>query len=63
LRREGRRKRKAGAKNEKAVLIIAPHPPRSRKNFTNIQRKQFFCKKTPFYWTEKIEKAAHLCKK
>jgi hypothetical protein len=39
LRREGRRKRKAGAKNEKAVLIIAPHPPRSRKNFSNIQRK------------------------
>jgi hypothetical protein len=24
LRREGRRKRKAGAKNEKAILIIAP---------------------------------------
>jgi len=27
LRREGRRKRKAGAKNEKAVLIIAPYLP------------------------------------
>jgi len=48
LRREGRRKRKAGAKNEKAVLIIAPHPPRSRKNFSNTQRKIFFVKKLPF---------------
>jgi hypothetical protein len=32
LRREGRRKRKAGAKNEKAIIIIAVFPKRSIKN-------------------------------
>jgi hypothetical protein len=32
LRREGRRKRKAGAKNEKAIIIIAVFPKRSTKN-------------------------------
>jgi len=31
LRREGRRKRKAGAKNEKAIIIIAVFPKRSTK--------------------------------
>jgi hypothetical protein len=31
LRREGRRKRKAGAKNEKAILIISLSSVRSRK--------------------------------
>jgi hypothetical protein len=31
LRREGRRKRKAGAKNEKATLIISLSSVRSRK--------------------------------
>jgi hypothetical protein len=31
LRREGRRKRKAGAKNEKAIIIIAVLPKRSTK--------------------------------
>jgi hypothetical protein len=31
LRREGRRKRKAGAKNEKAIMIIAASPKRSTK--------------------------------
>jgi hypothetical protein len=36
LRREGRRKRKAGAKNEKATEIIAFLLARSRKNFINI---------------------------
>jgi len=36
LRREGRRKRKAGAKNEKAAKIIAPLLVRSRKKFINI---------------------------
>ncbi|MFZ2146253.1 MAG: hypothetical protein WAV28_03450 [Sedimentisphaerales bacterium] len=63
LRREGRRKRKAGAKNEKAVLIIAPYLPRSRKNSTNIQRKIFFAKNTPFLRIEKWEKSVYLCKK
>jgi len=62
LRREGRRKRKAGAKNEKAVLIIAPHPPRSRKNFTNIQRKQIFCKKLLFTGLKR-EKKLPICEK
>jgi len=32
LRREGRRKRKAGAKNEKAIIIIAVFHKRSTKN-------------------------------
>jgi len=32
LRREGRRKRKAGAKNEKAIIIIAVFHKRSIKN-------------------------------
>jgi hypothetical protein len=32
LRREGRRKRKAGAKNEKANIIIADFPKSSTKN-------------------------------
>jgi hypothetical protein len=31
LRREGRRKRKAGAKNEKAIIIIAVFTRRSTK--------------------------------
>jgi len=42
LRREGRRKRKAGAKNEKATLIIALFLLRSTKNSINIRRKEFF---------------------
>ena len=66
LRREGRRKRKAGAKNEKAVLIIAHHLPRSRKNSTKIpqiSKEKFFIKKLPFLRIEKREKATYLCKK
>jgi hypothetical protein len=44
LRREGRRKRKAGAKNEKAIIIIAVFPKRSTKKnaFQNSQYKSFF---------------------
>jgi len=59
LRREGRRKRKAGAKNEKAILIIALSLPRSRKNFTNIQKKFV---KTPFFRIKKMGKTAYICK-
>jgi hypothetical protein len=33
LRREGRRKRKAGAKNEKAIIIIADFPKRSIEKY------------------------------
>jgi hypothetical protein len=38
LRREGRRKRKAGAKNEKAIIIIAVSPKTSIK----IRRNRSF---------------------
>jgi len=55
LRREGRRKRKAGAKNEKATKIIALLLARSRKNFTNIQEK--FYTKTPALRMEEKERA------
>jgi hypothetical protein len=53
LRREGRRKRKAGAKNEKAIIIIAVLPKRSTKKRTLKQSVQVFfndiilSKKTP----------------
>jgi len=39
LRREGRRKRKAGAKNEKAILIIAPMDLTSRQKKRKNARK------------------------
>jgi hypothetical protein len=42
LRREGRRKRKAGAKNEKAIIIIADFPKRSIKKLLNNQSRYFF---------------------
>jgi hypothetical protein len=45
LRREGRRKRKAGAKNEKAIIIIADLTKRSIKNLLNNQLKYFFSDK------------------
>jgi len=39
LRREGRRKRKAGAKNEKAIFIIQLYSVRSRKKSRKMTRK------------------------
>jgi len=49
LRREGRRKRKAGAKNEKAVLIIALPLYRGQEKISQISKEnKFFYKKTPF---------------
>jgi hypothetical protein len=42
LRREGRRKRKAGAKNEKAIIIIAVFPKRSTKNPSKVISKSPF---------------------
>jgi hypothetical protein len=42
LRREGRRKRKAGAKNEKAIIIIAVFPKRSIKKSPLIVGKAMF---------------------
>jgi hypothetical protein len=42
LRREGRRKRKAGAKNEKAIIIIAVFPKRSMKNPPKVSSKRSF---------------------
>jgi hypothetical protein len=42
LRREGRRKRKAGAKNEKAIIIIADFTKRSIKKALNNQLRSFF---------------------
>jgi hypothetical protein len=41
LRREGRRKRKAGAKNEKAIIIITAVWAGSSKISINTQRKCF----------------------
>jgi hypothetical protein len=41
LRREGRRKRKAGAKNEKAIIIITAVWVGSSKISINIRRKYF----------------------
>jgi hypothetical protein len=50
LRREGRRKRKAGAKNEKAVLIIALPLCRGQEKISQIfKENKFFYKKTPFF--------------
>jgi hypothetical protein len=42
LRREGRRKRKAGAKNEKAIIIIAVFRKRSTKNPPKEIGQHFF---------------------
>jgi hypothetical protein len=42
LRREGRRKRKAGAKNEKAIIIIADFPKRSTKKPLPKRSMKFF---------------------
>jgi hypothetical protein len=42
LRREGRRKRKAGAKNEKAVLIIALPLYRGQGKILQISKEKFF---------------------
>jgi len=39
LRREGRRKRKAGAKNEKAILYYRSFPSNVKKKFHKYQRK------------------------
>jgi hypothetical protein len=48
LRREGRRKRKAGAKNEKATLIIALILKKVNKKFHKKSRKNlFFGQKKP----------------
>jgi len=46
LRREGRRKRKAGAKNEKAIIIIAVFHKRSTKKFpqTDYENSVFIYK-------------------
>jgi len=63
LRREGRRKRKAGAKNEKANLIITLPLYRGQEKIPQISKEnKFFYKKTPFFRIEKREKAASLCK-
>jgi hypothetical protein len=42
LRREGRRKRKAGAKNEKAIIIIADFPKRSTKKTSSKMVNEIF---------------------
>jgi len=64
LRREGRRKRKAGAKNEKAFLIITLPLYRGQEKISQISKeKSFFVKKTPFLRIEKREKAVFLRKK
>jgi hypothetical protein len=42
LRREGRRKRKAGAKNEKAIIILSDFPKKSIKNTSKQPTKAFF---------------------
>jgi hypothetical protein len=65
LRREGRRKRKAGAKNEKAVLIIAPLLCRGQGKILQISKEnKFFYKKTPFLQDLKEGKSnLSLCKK
>jgi hypothetical protein len=42
LRREGRRKRKAGAKNEKAILIVALFPNNVNRKFHKKSRKNLF---------------------
>jgi hypothetical protein len=50
LRREGRRKRKAGAKNEKAVLIITLSLYRGQGKISQISKEnKFFYNKTPFF--------------
>jgi hypothetical protein len=53
LRREGRRKRKAGAKNEKAIIIIAVFAKRSTEK---SQVRRFYPKKKPLQETTKAEK-------
>jgi len=60
-RGEGREKQ--GQKMKKLFNYSTPSLPRSRKNFSNIQRKQIFCKKTPFYWTEKRKSSLSLSNK
>jgi len=63
LRREGRRKRKAGAKNEKAVLIIALPLYQGQEKISQISKENyFFAKKIRLLRTKESEKAASLCK-
>jgi hypothetical protein len=50
LRREGRRKRKAGAKNEKAILIISLPLYRGQEKISQISKENFFRKKTTLFW-------------
>jgi hypothetical protein len=52
LRREGRRKRKAGAKNEKAIIIIEDFPKRSIEIPSNKQVNASFSMTIYFLKTE-----------
>jgi hypothetical protein len=59
LRREGRRKRKAGAKNEKAILIIALILKKVNRKFRKILRENRFSReKTRFFWIGRRKKTA-----
>jgi len=59
LRREGRRKRKAGAKNEKAVLIIALPLCRGQGKILQISKEnKFFVKKLLFTGPKREKKQA-----
>jgi len=50
LRREGRRKRKAGAKNEKAILLYQQYFAEVKEKITQISKRQklFLPKNTHF---------------
>jgi len=56
LRREGRRKRKAGAKNEKAYLIITLPLYRGQGKISQISKEFFFRKKKPLSGLKRGEK-------
>jgi hypothetical protein len=62
LRREGRRKRKAGAKNEKAILLYQQYFAEVKEKITQISKRQklFLPKNTHFLYL-KSSKIAYLC--
>jgi hypothetical protein len=56
LRREGRRKRKAGAKNEKAILLYHRYFADVKEKITQIStEKTFFIRKVPFFIIQKTK--------
>jgi len=56
LRREGRRKRKAGAKNEKAVLIITLCLYQGQGKFLQISKENKYFVKNSLFTGPKREK-------